>query len=110
MLKGLPSGLKSSPLPEVTWASQPDIAGEEGGEIQSLAMVQEGWELCKLTLDMLNNPRAKHKAKFCTDLSRVFLELFKQQCYGVVFHSRSNAKEVHFIHYKFTYRMYTRTG
>jgi hypothetical protein len=29
---------------------------------------------------------------------------------GVVFHSRSNAKEVHFIHYKFTYTMYTRTG
>jgi hypothetical protein len=28
----------------------------------------------------------------------------------VVFHSRSNAKEVHFIHYKFTFRMYTRTG
>jgi hypothetical protein len=29
---------------------------------------------------------------------------------AVVFHSRFNAKEVHFIHYKFTYRMYTRTG
>jgi hypothetical protein len=28
----------------------------------------------------------------------------------VVFHSRSNAKEVHFIHYKLTYKMYTRTG
>ncbi|PLW36871.1 hypothetical protein PCANC_26276 [Puccinia coronata f. sp. avenae] len=34
----------------------------------------------------------------------------QQQPYGVVFHSRSNAKEVHFIYYKFTYRMYTRTG
>ena len=28
----------------------------------------------------------------------------------VVFHSRSNAKEVHFIYYKFTYKMYTRVG
>jgi hypothetical protein len=28
----------------------------------------------------------------------------------VVFHSRSNAKEVHFIYYKFTYKMYTRIG
>ncbi|PLW06753.1 hypothetical protein PCANC_27590 [Puccinia coronata f. sp. avenae] len=28
----------------------------------------------------------------------------------VVFHSRSNAKEVHFIYYKLTYKMYTRVG
>ncbi|PLW19228.1 hypothetical protein PCASD_16610 [Puccinia coronata f. sp. avenae] len=34
----------------------------------------------------------------------------KMKASGVVFHSRSNAKEVHFIYYKFTYRMYTRTG
>jgi hypothetical protein len=34
----------------------------------------------------------------------------KMAGYAVVFHSRSNAKEVHFIYYKFTYRMYTRTG
>ncbi|PLW06742.1 hypothetical protein PCANC_28647 [Puccinia coronata f. sp. avenae] len=83
MLNGSPLGLESSPLPEVTWASQPDGAGGEGGKIQSLAMVQEGWEFCKLILDILNNPQAKHKAKFCTDLSRVFLKLFKQRCYGV---------------------------
>jgi hypothetical protein len=80
MLNGSPSGLESSPLPEVTWASQPDGAGGEGGKIQSLAMVQEGWEFCKLILEMLNDPRAKHKAKVCTDSSQVFLELFKQQC------------------------------
>ncbi|PLW40920.1 hypothetical protein PCANC_13869 [Puccinia coronata f. sp. avenae] len=42
MLQGSPLGLKSSPLPEVEWASQPNNPEEEGEESQKLAMVKEG--------------------------------------------------------------------
>jgi hypothetical protein len=83
MLQGSPLGMQSSPLLEVEWASQPNGPEEEGGEIQNLAMVEEGRDFCKLTWDLLNNQRAKHKTKFCADSSLVFLSLFRQRCYGV---------------------------
>jgi hypothetical protein len=83
MLQGSPSGLESSPLPEANWASQPNGPEEAGGESQKLEMVEEGRDFCKLTWDLLNDPRGKHKAKFCTDSSLVFLNLFKERCYGV---------------------------
>jgi hypothetical protein len=83
MLQGSPSGLESSPLPEANWASQPNGPEEAGGESQKLEMVEEGRDFCKLTWDLLNDQRGKHKAKFCTDSSLVFLNLFKERCYGV---------------------------
>jgi hypothetical protein len=83
MLQGSPLGLETSPLPEVEWASQPNNPEEAGEESQKLAMVKEGQEFCKLTWDLLNDPRTKHKGRFCTDSSLVFLNLFRQQCYGI---------------------------
>ncbi|PLW28114.1 hypothetical protein PCANC_27951 [Puccinia coronata f. sp. avenae] len=83
MMQGLPSGLECSPLPELAWASASDSPKEENDDSQKLTMVVEGWEYCKLTWDLLNDPRAKHKATFCADLSRVFLDLFREQCYAI---------------------------
>ncbi|PLW37277.1 hypothetical protein PCASD_09426 [Puccinia coronata f. sp. avenae] len=83
MMKGSPLGLESSPLPELAWASTVDGPEERTDQSQNLALVNEGWDYCKLTWDLLNNPWAKHKAQFCANLSLVFLDLFRERCYNV---------------------------
>jgi hypothetical protein len=80
---GLALGLECSPLPELAWASASDGPKEENNQRQKPAMVVEGWEYCKLTWDLLNYPRTKHKARFCANLSWLFMDLFREQCYEV---------------------------
>jgi hypothetical protein len=83
MVQRTPSALELSPLPELAWAYILDNAKREEDKDQKLEMVVEGLEYCKLTWDLLNNQRGKHKAKFCADLTPAYVNLFRQQCYSV---------------------------
>ncbi|PLW30781.1 hypothetical protein PCANC_23882 [Puccinia coronata f. sp. avenae] len=78
MMKGSPLGLESSPLPELAWASTVNGPEERTDQSQNLALVNKGWDYCKLTWNLLNDPQAKHKAQFCANLSLVFLDLFRE--------------------------------
>ncbi|PLW53269.1 hypothetical protein PCANC_06142 [Puccinia coronata f. sp. avenae] len=83
MIGCTPSGLASTLPLELALTGAADCLEGNNGADQHLEMVVEGWEYCKLTWNVLNDPQSKHKSNFCANLTLAYVNLFRQQFYDV---------------------------
>ncbi|PLW26227.1 hypothetical protein PCANC_22426 [Puccinia coronata f. sp. avenae] len=58
------------------------LEGNDGKD-QRLEMVVDGWEYCKLTWNILNDPQSKQKSNFCAKSTPAYVNLFRQRCFDV---------------------------